>query len=390
MSQCDLAIYIEGTRRWQGNAPGACFAENIGNMTAPPAISIAELNERSREIFRAIIDAYMQSGDPVGSRTISRRLTQQLSPATIRNVMADLQELGLLHAPHNSAGRLPTDAGLRLFVDGLLQVGDIGDEERTEIEGHIATSGLSFNQALEQASSTLAGLSSHVGLVVAPKTGASITHLEFVALGDGRALVVMVDATGQVENRIIDLPVGLPASALTDASNYLRARLSGQTLDAAKLGIESELAQHRAQLDELTQKVVEGGLAVWTDTNTAKGSLIVKGQARLLDDVAAVADLETIRGLFDALEAKETMLRLMDAADDGDGVRIFIGAENALFNHAGWSMVLAPYGGPGAKVLGAIGVVGPTRLNYARIIPMVDYTARVIDRMLNRNSEIDP
>ncbi|MGZ0187410.1 MAG: heat-inducible transcriptional repressor HrcA, partial [Alphaproteobacteria bacterium] len=285
-------------------------------MTAPPAISIAELNERSREIFRAIIDAYMQSGDPVGSRTISRRLTQQLSPATIRNVMADLQELGLLHAHHNSAGRLPTDAGLRLFVDGLLQVGDIGDEERTEIEGHIATSGLSFNQALEQASSTLAGLSSHVGLVVAPKTGASITHLEFVALGDGRALVVMVDATGQVENRIIDLPVGLPASALTDASNYLRARLSGQTLDAAKLGIESELAQHRAQLDELTQKVVEGGLAVWTDTNTAKGSLIVKGQARLLDDVAAVADLETIRGLFDALEAKETMLRLMDAADD--------------------------------------------------------------------------
>ena len=356
-------------------------------MTSDKPITIAELNERSRAIFRAIVDEYMHSGDPVGSRTISRRLTQSLSPATIRNVMSDLQEQGLLHAPHNSAGRLPTDAGLRLFVDGLLQVGEIGADERGEIEGHLAASGLSLNQALEQASTTLAGLSSHVGLVVAPKTSASIKHLEFVPLGDGRALVVLVDETGQVENRVIDLPVGLPASALTEASNYLRARLSGQTLEGARATIDAELAQQRAQLDALTQKIVEDGLAVWT--NDEKGALIVKGQARLLDDVAAVADLERIRDLFDALEAKETMLRLMDAAEDGDGVRIFIGAENALFNHAGWSMVLAPYGGPGAKVLGAIGVVGPTRLNYARIIPMVDYTARVIGRMLNRNPEMD-
>ncbi len=356
-------------------------------MSISKSASLSELNDRSREIFRAIVDSYMQSGEPVGSRTISRRLQTQLSPATIRNVMADLQELGLLHAPHNSAGRLPTDAGLRLFVDGFLQVGDIGAAERDEIEGHLAGAGLSLNQALEQASTALAGLTSHVGLVLAPKTGASVTHIEFVPLGDGRALVILVDANGQVENRVIDVPVGLPASALTEASNYLRARLSGRTLDEARGDIQAELAQQRAQLDQLTQRVVEGGLAVWADND--KGALIVKGQSHLLHDVAAVADLERIRGLFDALEAKETMLRLMDATDEGDGVRIFIGAENAMFNHAGWSMVLAPYAGPGAKVLGAIGVVGPTRLNYARIIPMVDYTARVIGRMLKRNPEIE-
>lgn len=354
-------------------------------MTERRSDSLVELNDRSRAIFRAIVDAYMESGGPVGSRTISRRLETQLSPATIRNVMSDLQEAGLLHAPHNSAGRLPTDAGLRLFVDGLLQIGEIGDDEKVEIEGHLAGSGLSLGQALEQASTTLAGLSSHVGLVLAPKAATAVTHLEFVPLHDGRALVVLVDANGQVENRVIDLPVGLPTSALTEASNFLRARLAGRTLDEARASISEELLAHKAQLDALSQRVVESGLAVWTDED--KGALIVKGQARLLDDVAAVADLERIRGLFDALETKETMLRLMDAAESGDGVRIFIGAENAAFNHAGWSMVLAPYAGPGAKVLGAIGVVGPTRLNYARIIPMVDYTARVIGRMLNRNPE---
>jgi heat-inducible transcriptional repressor len=354
-------------------------------MSLSKSVSIAELNARSRDIFRTIVDAFLEQGEPIGSRTISRRLETPLSPATIRNVMADLQELGLLHAPHNSAGRLPTDAGLRLFVDGLMQVGDISEQERSEIEGHIGGSGLTMNQALEQASTALAGLSSHVGLVLAPKTTSAVTHLEFVPLGDGRALVVMVDATGQVENRVINIPVGLPASALTEASNYLRARLAGKTLDNARKDIIQELADHRAQLDELTSSVVEGGLAVWSGGE--KGSLIVKGQARLLDDVAAVQDLDRIKSLFDALERKETMLRLMDAADDGDGVQIFIGAENSLFNHSGWSMVLAPYGGPNAKVLGAIGVVGPTRLNYARIIPMVDYTARVIGRMLNGKSE---
>ena len=354
-------------------------------MAVSKPISIQELNERSRDIFRVIVDAYMDQGDPIGSRTISQRLTQQLSPATIRNVMADLQDLGLLHAPHNSAGRLPTDAGLRLFVDGLLQVGDLGAEDRTEIEGLVGNAGISMDRALDRATTALAGLSSHAGLVVAPKAANAVTHIEFVPLGDGRGLVILVDSTGQVENRVIDLPVGMPASSLQEATNYLSARLRNRTLDEARAEIRDDLTRHKAQLDTLTQQVVEDGLAVWSDAGG--GALIVKGQARLLDDVAAVTDLERIRSLFDALETKETMLRLVEAAETGDGVRIFIGAENTVFNHAGWSMVLAPYGGANAKVLGAIGVIGPTRLNYARIIPMVDYTARVIGRMLSRDSE---
>lgn len=388
MSQCDKRVIYNQAVAVTRETEALDREVEVRAMTMSKSISVAELNDRSREIFRAIIDAYMQSGEPVGSRTISRRLSTQLSPATIRNVMADLQELGLLHAPHNSAGRLPTDAGVRLFVDGLLQVGDIAETERVEIEGHLAASGMSLPQALEKASTTLAGLTSHVGLVMAPKTSSPITHIEFVPLGDGRALVVLIDSNGQVENRVVDLPLGLPASALTEASNYLKARLSGRTLESARSVIQEELAHQRAQLDALTSRVVEDGLAVWADTD--QGALIVKGQGHLLDDVAAVADLERIRALFEALEAKENMLRLMDAADEGEGVRIFIGAENAMFNHAGWSMVLAPYGGPGAKVLGAIGVVGPTRLNYARIIPMVDYTARVLGRMLNKNTENEP
>lgn len=354
-------------------------------MTVSQAIGIQELNTRSREIFRVIVDAYMDQGEPIGSRTISRRLTQQLSPATIRNVMADLQDLGLLHAPHNSAGRLPTDAGLRLFVDGLLQVGDIGAEERTEIEGLLGNAGMSMDRALEKATSALAGLSTHAGLVVAPKTSNAVTHIEFVPLGDGRGLVILVDSTGQVENRVIDLPVGLPSSSLQEATNYLSARLRNRTLDEARAEIRNELTHHKAQLDALTHQVIEDGLAVWSDAGG--GALIIKGQARLLDDVAAVTDLERIRSLFDALETKETMLRLVEASETGDGVKIFIGAENTVFSHAGWSMVLAPYGGADSKVLGAIGVIGPTRLNYARIIPMVDYTAQVIGRMLSRDLE---
>ena len=176
-------------------------------MAVSKPISIQELNERSRDIFRVIVDAYMDQGDPIGSRTISQRLTQQLSPATIRNVMADLQDLGLLHAPHNSAGRLPTDAGLRLFVDGLLQVGDLGAEDRIEIEGLVGNAGISMDRALDRATTALAGLSTHAGLVVAPKAANAVTHIEFVPLGDGRGLVILVDSTGQVENRVIDLPL---------------------------------------------------------------------------------------------------------------------------------------------------------------------------------------
>jgi len=342
---------------------------------------LADLNERSREILRHIVDAYMETGEPVGSRSISRRLGMSLSPATIRNVMADLEEAGLLYAPHTSAGRLPTERGLSLFVSGLLELGGLSQEERAQIEGKCAAAGRSFGDVLEDATTMLSGLSHCAGLVVAPKTERALKHIEFVHLGPGRALVVMVTEDGLVENRIIDVPIGLPPSSLIEATNYMSARLVGRTLDEARAGVVKELEYHRAELDGLTAKVVEAGLATWSGDKTG-GALIVRGQANLLDEVTALSDLERIRALFAALETKEAMVRLLDAADHAQGVQIFIGAESELFGLAGCSMIIAPYRNSREKIVGAVGVIGPTRINYARIIPMVDYTAQVIGRIL--------
>ena len=349
-------------------------------MPVTKSPSISDLNERSREIFRMIVEAYVDTGEPVASRTLARRLGAHLSPATIRNVMADLQDLGLLYSPHTSAGRLPTEAGLRLFVNGLLEIGGLTEAERRDIEARCAATGLNLPQALEQASEALAGLSRHAGLVMAPKAEATLSHIEFVSVGNGRALVILVDSHGAVENRVIELPMGLPPSALVQASNYLQSRLVGRSIGEARSDILRELDEHRAALDELSRGVVESGLAVWS--GVGGGHLIVRGQARLLDDVTALEDLERIRALFDALETKQNLLRLVEAAEQGEGVQIFIGAQNDLFSHSGWSMVIAPYKDDREQVIGAIGVIGPTRLNYARIIPMVDYTAKVIGRML--------
>jgi heat-inducible transcriptional repressor len=340
---------------------------------------IGALNERAREIFRQIVDAYVETGEAVGSRTISRRLGMTLSPATIRNVMADLEEAGLLYAPHTSAGRVPTEAGLRLFVDGLLEVGTLSEADRERIDGRCAATGRSMASVLEEATATLSGLSNCAGLVVAPKAEAPLKHIEFVQLGPGRALVVLVSENGLVENRIIDVPLGLPASSLIEASNYLSRRLVGRTIAEASAAIRAELDEHRAQLDALSRKVVEAGLATWSDTG---GYLLVRGQAQLLADVQQMADLERIRALFAMLETKEAMVKLLDASEKGEGVRIFIGAQNELFAMAGCSVIIAPYANREEKIIGAIGVIGPTRMNYARIIPMVDYTAKVVGKLL--------
>jgi heat-inducible transcriptional repressor len=342
---------------------------------------LGDLNERSRQILRHVVDAYVETGEPIGSRTISRRLGMSLSPATIRNVMSDLEEAGLLYAPHTSAGRLPTESGLRIFVNGLLEVGDLTKEERANIEGQCAAAGRSVPEVLEEATTMLSGLSHCAGLVVAPKTERALKHIEFVHLGPGRALVVMVNEDGLVENRIVDVPMGLPASSLMEATNYLSARLVGRTLSEAQADIFAELERHRAELDALTTKVVEAGLATWAG-GTKGGALIVRGQANLLDDVTALSDLERIRGLFAALETKESMVRLLEAADQAGGVQIFIGSDSELFGLAGCSMVIAPYRNSRERIVGAVGVIGPKRINYARIIPMVDYTARVIGRIL--------
>lgn len=332
--------------------------------------------------MRLIVESYTETGSAVGSRTLSRRLDLPLSPATIRNVMADLEDLGLLYSPHTSAGRLPTEAGLRMFVDGLLEIGNLTEDERAHIESQCAAAGRSPQKVLEEASDMLSGLSSCAGLVMAPTQEEALRHIEFVSLGPGRALVVLVSESGMVENRVIDIPIGMPSSKMVEASNFLSSKLVGRTLREAHREIDTEIAEHRAALDELTQRVVEAGLATWSKDDKDGGVLIVRGQANLLNDVTALADLEKIRGLFEALETKESLLRLLELTDGAEGVQIFIGAENELFALSGCSMIIAPYQNHQEQIVGAIGVIGPTRMNYARIIPMVDYTAKLVGRLL--------
>ena len=346
------------------------------HFSPPPA-----LDPRSSAVLREIVEQYVQTGEPVGSRSVSLRLPTSLSPATIRAVMADLTEAGLLFAPHVSAGRLPTERGLRLFVDGLLQRGEIAQEERATISRALEANGRSLEGVLADTSSMLSGLTEAAGLVIAPKSEGAVRHIEFVPLGAGRALVVLVTADGQVENRVLEVPPGLPPSALTEAANYLNSRLQGRTLMALKRVVAEDLAADRSILDELTSQIVATGLATWSDEGR-RGSLIIRGQARLLADVTQIEHLAAIQLLFERLENQETMLRLLELAENSAGLRIFIGAESGLFGTTGMSMVVAPARNAQDRIVGAIGVIGPTRINYGRVIPVVDYTARVIGRLL--------
>jgi len=360
----------------------------LGSQGFETLLNVADLGERPREIFRHLVDAFLTSGDPVGSRTLSQRLPQTLSPASIRNVMADLESMGLLYAPHTSAGRVPTERGLRLFVDGLLEIGELSTEERRAIEARIAGEARGVEDVLTQATVLLSGLSQCAGLVVAPKQESTLKHVEFAAVAPGKTLVIMVSDDGQVENRLIDTPLGLPVSALSEASNYLNARLRGRTLDAARAEILADLENERAELDALTAKIVAEGLATLAEPagggrkRAEEKVLIVRGAAHLLDSVAAQADIARIRTLFDDIERKNDLIRLLELAREGQGVRIFIGSENRLFSLSGSSVVAAPYADAAGKVVGVIGIIGPTRLNYARIIPMVDHTAKVVGRLL--------
>ncbi len=343
---------------------------------------LEDLNTRSRDILRQVVESYLETGEPIGSRTLARMVGLGLSPASIRNVMADLEDMGILYAPHTSAGRIPTQTGLRLFVDGLLEVGAISREERRNLEDQCRHAGRRMEDVLSQATTALSGLSHCAGMVLVPKLNAPLKHIEFVPLSPGRALVVVVTEDGAVENRLIDVPLGLPPSALTQAANYLNARLLGRTFEEAKTLIEKELEEKRTELDELTTAVVSAGFATWSGGAREEGALIVKGLGNLLEDVAAQEDLERIRKLYDDLEAKRDLIKLLDLAKNADGVRIFIGAENKLFSLSGSSVIVAPYGDANEKIIGVIGVIGPTRLNYARIIPMVDYTAKLVGRYL--------
>jgi len=347
-------------------------------------LGLAQLNERSREIFRQIVESYLATGEPVGSRNLSRILPMTLSPASVRNVMSDLEQLGLVYAPHTSAGRLPTELGLRFFVDALMQIGDLTEQDRKAIEAQVAAYGepKSVEAVLTEASGLLSGLSRAAGVVLTAKANPRLKHVEFVRLEPARALVILVGEDGQVENRVLNLPAGLPASALIEAGNFVNARIRGRTLDELKSEIETKLKEGKAELDALTQKIVAAGLASWSGGESDERKLIVRGQAHLLDDLRALADLERVRLLFDDLETRREVIDLLGRAEQAEGVRVFIGSENKLFSLSGSSTIVAPYHDASGQIVGVLGVIGPTRLNYARIVPMVDYTAKVVSRLL--------
>jgi heat-inducible transcriptional repressor len=344
---------------------------------------LSNLNERSRTVFRQIVEGYINTGEPMGSRNLSRALPIGLSPASIRNVMSDLEQAGLIYAPHTSAGRLPTQAGLRMFVDGLLEVGTLSPEERKGIEAQVKVEQkTTVDQVLADVGEVMSGLSHCAGVVLAEKQVSRLKHIEFVPLEPGRALVVLVSEDNGVENRVISVPPGLPPSSLVEAANFLNSHIRGLTMGEARTHIETQIAIARAELNDLTAKVIQAGLAEWSGTLDDRKSLIVRGQSNLLKDVSAIEDLERVRKLFDDLETKSDLIQLLGLAERAEGVRIFIGAENKLFSLSGSSLIVAPFEDKARKVVGVLGVIGPTRLNYARIIPMVDYTARLVGRLL--------
>jgi heat-inducible transcriptional repressor len=345
-----------------------------------PVTGLQALDARSRRLFRELVETYLATGEPVGSRTLSKTSGLTLSPASIRNTMADLAQAGLLSAPHASAGRMPTHAGLRLFVDGLLQIGDLDSDERRDIEDRVSAAGRRPEEVLSEASTLLSGLAGGAGLVASAEADAPLRHVEFVNLSPTEILAVLVSEDGGVENRLMRAPIGLPPAALIEAGNYLSARLRGRTLAEALKEIGEEIASKRAQLDGAASSLVEQGLADWGGPESR--TLIVRGQGRLLEAVQAAEDLERVRLLFDDIERKEGLLALLDEARSGKGVRLFIGSENPLFSLSGSSVIVAPYRNRDNRIIGALGVIGPTRLNYARVIPLVDYTAQVVGKLI--------
>jgi heat-inducible transcriptional repressor len=347
---------------------------------------IAGLDQRSREIFRNLVETYLATGEPVGSRTISKALTAQLSPASIRNVMMDLEDTGLIYSPHTSAGRMPTEAGLRFFVDALLEVNSISDVERARIDAEVIHSNRQrpANDVLGEATAMLSGLSHCASLVMSPKFNSRLKHIEFVNLAPGRALVILVSEDGSVENRLIEVPHGLPTSAFMRATNYLSAMAQGRSMDELRGHVGLEIETLGRELDELSAGLVQSGLAVWAGHDGASAkNLIVRGQSNLLEKPEAVQDLERIRKLFDDIENKRDLVELLELAEKAEGVRIFIGSENRLFSMSGSSLVVAPFKNQDEKIVGVLGIIGPTRLNYARIIPMVDYTAKLVGHLLS-------
>ena len=344
---------------------------------------LAEMNDRSREVFRRVVESYLESGDPVGSRTLTRTMNEKLSAATIRNVMQDLEYLGLLGSPHISAGRIPTQNGLRMFVDGLLEVATVGDSDREAIDATLKAPESDVGTMLDRVGSALSGITRGASLVLAPKREAAIKHIEFVSLAADRALVVLVFSDGHVENRVFAPPLGQTPASMREAANFMNSLADGMTLSDLRGKIGNEILARRQEIDGLAREMVESGLALWESEGEQGERLIVRGSANLLSADGPAEDLDRIRHLFDDLERKRDIAEFLELTEQGEGVRIFIGSENKLFSLSGSSLVVSPYMNADRKIIGAVGVIGPTRLNYGRIVPIVDYTAQLVGRLLS-------
>ena len=347
---------------------------------------LTEMNDRSREVFQRVVEGYLQSGEPVGSRTLTRSLSENLSAATVRNVMQDLEYLGLLDSPHVSSGRIPTQMGLRMFVDGLLEVDGLAITDREKLDGTINENPKDISATLDKIGSALSGITQGASLVLSPKQESEIEHVEFVSLAHDRALVVLVFSNGHVENRLFQPPLGQTPSSLKEAANFLNSIMQGRTLSQAKEIIQKEISIRRQELDSLAAELVENGIVFWEAKGERQERLIVRGRANLLENEAEEEELERIRLLFNDLERKQDIAEFLDLTEQSDGVRIFIGSENKLFSLSGSSLVVSPYMNSDKKVIGAVGVIGPTRLNYGRIVPIVDYTAQLVGKLITDHS----
>tara|TARA_A100001035_G_scaffold278827_1_gene278606 strand:- start:717 stop:1781 length:1065 start_codon:yes stop_codon:yes gene_type:complete len=347
---------------------------------------LTEMNDRSREVFQRVVEGYLQSGEPVGSRTLTRSLSENLSAATVRNVMQDLEYLGLLDSPHISSGRIPTQMGLRMFVDGLLEVDGLEITDREKLDDTINENSNDIAGALDKIGSALSGITQGASLVLSPKQESEIEHIEFVSLAHDRALVVLVFSNGHVENRLFKPPLGQTPSSLKEAANFLNSIMQGRTLSQAKEIIKQEISIRRQELDSLAAELVENGVVFWEAKGDTQERLIVRGRANLLESEAEEEELERIRLLFNDLERKQDIAEFLDLTEQSDGVRIFIGSENKLFSLSGSSLVVSPYMNSDKKVIGAVGVIGPTRLNYGRIVPIVDYTAQLVGKLISDRS----
>lgn len=370
------ATPIDGPSPWS-------YQETMSDASA----ILTEMNDRSREVFRRVVESYLNSGDPVGSRTLTRTMSEKLSAATIRNTMQDLEFLGLLDSPHVSAGRIPTQLGLRMFVDGLMEVGTIDDQDRAKIESSMGRDDGNVTSLLDQVGAALSGITHSASLVLAPKQETAIKHIEFVSLSPDRALVVLVYADGHVENRLFTPPPGQTPSSMREAANFLNAIAEGHRLSELRPLIAAEIARHRQEIDSLARDLVENGLALWENAGERGERLMVRGQANLIEAGGESLNLDRIRTLFDDLERKRDIADFLEMTDTGEGVRIFIGSENKLFSLSGSTLVVSPYMNADRKIIGAVGVIGPTRLNYGRIVPIVDYTAQLVGRMVSERGK---